>query len=1041
MHLVVHQVVQLQEVHNAHGDRILEVVAGTAVPQAELTVDEQLPVFLVQVKPQGMTVVEVILRHVRIVGILGIGHGVGSLVQALTDFIVGSTVEHRGGNVPAQGTAGQTQVHFQHLTQIHTARHAQRIQHDLQGSTVGQERHVLFTEDPGHNTLVAVTACHLIAHGNLPLLCQVDTNHLIHAGGHFVLVFAGEDLHVHHDAALTVGHTQGGVADFTSLFAEDGAEQTLFSRQFRLTLGGYLTHQNVAGLDLGADADDTALVQILYRIIADVGNVTGDFFRSQLGFTSFGLEFFNVNGGVNVLLHQLLTQQHGVFVVVAFPGHEADQSVAAQTDFTLLRGRTVCQQVALFDLLTGGNNGALVNAGALVGSGELGQVIGVALAKLVLNDHAVAADLVHHAAFLGQDAHAGVMGGTVFHAGGHQRGFRHQQRHSLTLHVGTHQSTGSVVVFQEGNHGGCHGNHLTGTYVDVVNLLGGNFNNVGLVTNHDPGIAESAVLVQRFVGGGDLVEVFLIGRHVVDFIGHAAVVHLPVRSFDKAVLVDPSVGCQRTDQTDVGTFRGLNGADTGIVAVVHVTNFEGSTVTVQTAGAQGAQTALVGQLSQRVGLIHELAQLGRTEELLDGSADGTDVDQVAGLHVHGILGVHPLTNHTIQTAHADTDLVLQQFAYGTDTAIAQMVNVVRGAQAIGETQHVADAGYNIVCQDVLGHQAGHVLPHGFHQLIRLHRGNDLPQGGQVNHFQNAGFLGVEGQVGGGVNKVVTDNLANRAFNFHPHHVHAGVLHIAGSFKLNQVALLDHDLAVLGIHNILGSHVTVDSGSDGQFLIKLVTPYAHQVVTLGIVEQAVEQVGGAFQTGRFAGLLTLVDFDEAFLTALGIVTLGNGSLKTLVVTQQLQNFGIRAVAQCTEQHRQGQLPGTVNTHPQHVVGVGFVLQPGAPVGNDLGRIQRLAGLVQCAVKIDAGRTNQLRHDDALTAVNDKGAMVGHQREIAHEHIRFFNFTGFPVLQADKDLQRCGVGLVTFTAFLQRILRLLQCIIHELEHQITIIVSNR
>ncbi len=342
---------------------------------------------------------------------------------------------------------------------------------------------------------------------------------------------------------------------------------------------------------------------------------------------------------------------------------------------------------------------------------------------------------------------------------------------------------------------------------------------------------------------------------------------------------------------------------------------------------------------------------------------------------------------------------------------------------------------------MLRHQAGHVLPHSFHQLIRLHGGDDLPQGGQVNHLQNAGFLGVEGQVGGSVNEIVADDLANRAFNFHPHHVHAGILHIAGGFQINQVALLDHDLTVLRIHNILGSHVTIDSGSDGQLLIELVTTHTHQVVTLGIVEQAVEQVGGAFQAGRLAGLLTLVDFDEAFFTALGIVALGNGRLKTLIVTQQLQNLRIRAVAQRTEQHRQGQLPGTVNTHPQHVVGVGFVLQPGTTVRNDLGRIQRLAGLVQRTVKIHAGRTNQLRHDNALAAVNDKGAMVGHQREIAHEHIGFFNFAGFPVLQADKDLQRCGVGLVTFTAFLQRILRLLQCIIHELEHQIAVVVGNR
>ena len=60
-----------------------------------------------------------------------------------------------------------------------------------------------------------------------------------------------------------------------------------------------------------------------------------------------------MNRGVNVFLDQLLGKKHGVFVVVAFPRHEADQGVPAQADLPFLRGRTVRQQVALFNLLAG----------------------------------------------------------------------------------------------------------------------------------------------------------------------------------------------------------------------------------------------------------------------------------------------------------------------------------------------------------------------------------------------------------------------------------------------------------------------------------------------------------------------------------------------------------------------------------------------------------------------------------------------------------------------------------------------------------------
>ena len=65
--------------------------------------------------------------------------------------------------------------------------------------------------------------------------------------------------------------------------------------------GRYLADQNVAGVHLRTDADDTVLVQILQRVVADVRDVAGDFLRPQLGVAGLALEFFNVNGGVNVV--------------------------------------------------------------------------------------------------------------------------------------------------------------------------------------------------------------------------------------------------------------------------------------------------------------------------------------------------------------------------------------------------------------------------------------------------------------------------------------------------------------------------------------------------------------------------------------------------------------------------------------------------------------------------------------------------------------------------------------------------------------------
>ena len=70
---------------------------------------------------------------------------------------------------------------LQHLSDIHTGRHAQRVKHDIKRASVGQERHILNRKHAGNNTLVTVTSGHLIAHRNLTLLGNVDADCLVYA--------------------------------------------------------------------------------------------------------------------------------------------------------------------------------------------------------------------------------------------------------------------------------------------------------------------------------------------------------------------------------------------------------------------------------------------------------------------------------------------------------------------------------------------------------------------------------------------------------------------------------------------------------------------------------------------------------------------------------------------------------------------------------------------------------------------------------------------------------------------------------------------
>ncbi len=81
-----------------------------------------------------------------------------------------------------------------------------RVQHDIQRASVGQERHILNRKHTGNNTLVSVTAGHLIAHGDLSLLGNVDAYRLVHARGQLVAVLPCKYLGIHDDAVGAVRH-------------------------------------------------------------------------------------------------------------------------------------------------------------------------------------------------------------------------------------------------------------------------------------------------------------------------------------------------------------------------------------------------------------------------------------------------------------------------------------------------------------------------------------------------------------------------------------------------------------------------------------------------------------------------------------------------------------------------------------------------------------------------------------------------------------------------------------------------------------------
>ena len=394
-------------------------------------------------------------------------------------MLSGSAASSSSGRLAAQsgepfdlpaGLGNPAEVGLQDLADVHPSRHTVRVQDDVDRGAVRQERHVLDGQDLADDALVAVASGELVTVGDLALLRHVDPHQLVDAGRQLVVVLAGEHPDADDLAGLTVRHLQRSVAHLASLLTEDRAQQPLLRGQLGLALRGDLADQDVAVTDLGADADDAALVEIGQHLIGDVRDVPGDLLGAQLGVASVDLVLLDVNRGEHVLLHEALGQDDRVLVVVALPRHDRHEQVLAQRHLTVLGARPVGDDLAGLDPLARVHDRTLVGAGAVVGAGELAHPVGVPGAVVGHHGDVVGGDLLDHAGLVGDDDIAGVDRGAQLHAGADQRRLAAHQRNRLALHVGTHQGTVGVVVLEERDHRGRDRHHLARRDVHVVDL-------------------------------------------------------------------------------------------------------------------------------------------------------------------------------------------------------------------------------------------------------------------------------------------------------------------------------------------------------------------------------------------------------------------------------------------------------------------------------------------------------------------------------------------------------------------------------------------
>ena len=109
---------------------------------------------------------------------------------------------------------------------------------------------------------------------------------------------------------------------------------------------------------------------------------------------------------------------------------------------------------------------------------------------------------------------------------------------------------------------------------------------------------------------------------------------------------------------------------------MHVADLDGRALAREPARAQGAQPATVREPRERVRLVHELRELRRAEELLEGGDHRADVEQRRRHDGVGVLGREALADDAFHARQPDTERVLHELAHGAQTAVAEVLVLV-----------------------------------------------------------------------------------------------------------------------------------------------------------------------------------------------------------------------------------------------------------------------------------------------------------------------------------------------------------------------------
>ena len=266
---------------------------------------------------------------------------------------------------------------------------------------------------------------------------------------------------------------------------------------------------------------------------------------------------------------------------------------------------------------------------------------------------------------------------------------------------------------------------------------------------------------------------------------------------------------------------------------------------------------------------------------------------------------------------------------------------------------------------------------------------------------------------------------------------AGLQELRQRLLGNLLAGLGVDLAGRGVVEILGDilaiEVDVVCAQRFEALLSQLPCGAHGQFPAGLDSDlagvGVHQVSGGLDSPHALGV---IGYPPPVLeTAVGDLAIEGRQDLLAIETKRVK------------QRRHRDLAAPIDARIDDVLGVELDVEPRAAIGDDAGGEQKLArrmALALVVIEEHARAAMHLRDDDAFGAIDNEGAVYGHERHVAHVHILLLDVLdrlglglGIDVEhdEAQRHLERRGIGHAALAALIDIVFRRFIFVLDEFE----------